>query len=699
MKDPLYIFVHLHKTGGTTLNKHIEKNFQKDEVLFLYYDKLGIDPFTTQTPDYKKLARDAILKLSKKKRSKIKVISGHFLPKNISKYFPYKTIRYITIIRDPYCRARSFYNYFRTLYEKEDSKGKNKKLYKSFLKIGKKVPNFTSWIRKKYGNNKSGIVIRPMDVYFSSLGYKLSDFYFIGITKNLKNDLVYLFHLLGIKKYFFDQNKSKNFIKDDKVRDYFEKKYKKSFDIYQKALKQNSGYRIQNIAKTKTIIKLLTPFTQIIFDFRQSLGMLSSWMRSKSSIYNFLIDNIKGGGYSKLAITNTFWSAGLRITLRSLTFVKLAILARILLPSDFGVVAIASLVLAFLEILTETGINIFLIQEKGRLKNYLDTAFVVSIARGVIISLLIFIFAKPISIFFNSPSSSSLIILIGVVSLIRGFINPAVVKFRKKLQFKKEYLLQSVIFLIDTTVSVVIAYITRSAVGLIWGMIAGALTEVVLTHLFIKPRPRFRFETDKLKKVLGRGKWLTAAGIFNYLFETVDDMAVGRVMADSSLGIYQVAYKISSLPITEVSTVINRVTLPVYVKIRNDLKRLKKAYFKSFAVIMALTVPIGIVLFFWPETIIKILLGENWTAATQIVQIMAFFGVIRAITLSTYPVFLAIKRQDLVTKVTLVNIIFLSLGLIFLISPLGLVGAGISAIIGSAAGVPVSLYYLSKVLK
>lgn len=402
-------------------------------------------------------------------------------------------------------------------------------------------------------------------------------------------------------------------------------------------------------------------------------------------------------GYFKIAVKNVSWSVGLRLFVRVLTFLKLAILARILTPTDFGLLAIASLVLAFLEILTETGINIFLIQEKKKLNSYLNTAFVVSVVRGIIISLIILILAKPISGFFNSSGSFNLILLISIVPLVRGFINPAIVQFRKNLQFSKEFGFRSIVFLIDTVVAISVSFTLKSASGLVYGMIAGAVTEVLLTQLFIFPKPKFAYEKVKLKSIVKRGKWITLAGVFNYLFENVDDMAVGKTMSDSQLGIYQMAYKISSLPITEISTVVNRVTFPVYVKIQDDLERLKKAYLKSLGATFLVVVPIGALLFLFPKTIVVTLLGNSWIEVVEIVRIMSFFGVVRAITLSTYPLFLALKRQEIVTKITLTNIAFLALGLLFLVKPFGIVGAGISAVIGAIAGIPVSIYYLHSV--
>ena len=189
------------------------------------------------------------------------------------------------------------------------------------------------------------------------------------------------------------------------------------------------------------------------------------------------------------------------------------------------------------------------------------------------------------------------------------------------------------------------------------------------------------------------------AGIFNYLFENIDDIAVGRYLTDISLGIYQMAYKIASLPITEITSVINRVALPIFVNFNDDKQRLKKAYIKSAFATLLIVVPIGIILYYFPYSVVKFILGEKWLVAVEIIRIMAFFGVIRAISISTYPVFLALKRQDIVTKITGVNILFLTISLLFLVKSMGVIGAGVSAIIGALAGAPMAVYYLIKVLK
>ena len=204
-------------------------------------------------------------------------------------------------------------------------------------------------------------------------------------------------------------------------------------------------------------------------------------------------------GYLKDTIRGVSWMGALRASTRGLAFIKIAVLARVLLPEQFGLFGIASLALSFLEIVTETGINVFLIQEQSKLEKFLNTAWVVSIVRGVTISLILLLLAPSLSSFFRSPESLGLLYLISVVPVVRGFINPAIIIFRKDLQFNKEFWLRTALYFSDAIVSVLVAVVTRSPSALIWGLIVGSLVEVYFSHRYIAPRPIFAFDFIKLK--------------------------------------------------------------------------------------------------------------------------------------------------------------------------------------------------------
>lgn len=383
---------------------------------------------------------------------------------------------------------------------------------------------------------------------------------------------------------------------------------------------------------------------------------------------------------------------------RAIAFARTIILARILSPSQFGIFGIASLVIVFLEIFTETGINVFLIQRKKSIDKYLDTAWVVSIVRGFIIFLIIVALSGPISIFFNSPGSKNTIFLISFVSLVRGFINPSIVNFQKQIQFSKEFWFKLVVFLFDSTVAVLMSYYLSSAIGVVWGLIAGALLELVLSFVFVRPWPKLKFDVSRLREVLSKGKWLTGAGIFQFMFRQGDDAVVGKILGESQLGIYQVAYKIATLPISEITDVVGRVTLPVYVKISTDPRRLKRAFIKTTVTIALLAISLGIALFVFGESIVRIFLGSSWLEVVPLINVLIVFGVVQAIANSFNSLLLARGYQKYVTITTLINILGLAVTIVPLTSRYGLSGAVLAPLAGSILGLPVSFVLVRKCL-
>lgn len=402
-------------------------------------------------------------------------------------------------------------------------------------------------------------------------------------------------------------------------------------------------------------------------------------------------------GYTKDTVIGFSWMSASRVLTRVAAFVRIAILARILIPEQFGAFGIAALVLSFIEIITETGINSFLIQEDKDVKKYLNTAWTISILRGIIISCIIFVIAKPISIFFNSENSYELLKLISFVPLIKGFINPYIVKFYIDLEFRKESFYRTFIFIFDALVAIALALITNSAISLIWGYIAGAVVEVILSFTIFDIRPRLIIEINKAKKIISRGKWITFGGIFNYLIEQGDDAVVARILGTHFLGLYQNAYKISTLPVKEIAGVANSVVLPVYTKIRGSKKRLKEAFLRSALVISLMSIILGALIMLFSRQIIVIILGSNWLEAEPALKILAVFGIVSAIGNIADSLFISLKKQDLFAKVKALKFITLVVSIIPLTNTMGIVGASYSVLLSSVLVFPIIIYYLGQI--
>ncbi len=404
-------------------------------------------------------------------------------------------------------------------------------------------------------------------------------------------------------------------------------------------------------------------------------------------------------GYTKSAIQGISWMTGLQTVIRIFTFLKIAVLARVLTPNQFGVFGIAALLLALLEILTETGINIILIQSKETIDKYLDSAWVASIIRGIIICLGIVISAPFIASFFNTPQALGIIIFISLAPFIKGFINPAEIIFQKELNFRTEFLFRTSLYFMDAFAAIVFALITHSVYSLAMGLIASGLLEVILSFYLIKLRPKLRFEKEYLREIFHKGKWVTGYSILNYFGENSDNIVVGRLLGATPLGIYQMAYRVSITPITEISDVVNKVIFPVYSKIDEDRQRLKNAFVKTFSINTIGTFILGLIIFLFPKEIISIVLGQQWVSATDVLRVLAIFGIIRAFTSPASVVLLSTINQRYLTYITFARLIALLIFIIPLVLKFGIIGAGYAQIISTLATIPVILYSLNKIFK
>jgi lipopolysaccharide exporter len=403
--------------------------------------------------------------------------------------------------------------------------------------------------------------------------------------------------------------------------------------------------------------------------------------------------------YIRKTVQGVSWVGLLRGSTRGIAFIKIFILARILTPDQFGVFGIATLVLALLEIFTETGINVFFVQKEGKLSDYIDTAWIVSIGRGILIAIAIVLASPFISGFFQSPSSLQLLLLISLVPFIKGFINPAESLFQSEMNFKKEFWFRFILFSFDAGVAIVVALITKDPSSLIYGLVAGAILEVILSFIMIKPKPKFSFSKLKAKHIIGRGKWSTGFGIFEYIFRNGDDIVVGKILGESSLGIYQMAYKLAIFPITEVADVFGKVTFPLFVDISHDKVQLKKALINTTIGVFILLMPILLVIVFIPEFIIHVALGDQWLMASGVLRVLVIYAMIRALINPALTVILAMKKQEYLTIISFVGTLTLFISIFPLLSLYGMIGVGISTIIASVVTVPLVMYYCGKLLR
>ncbi len=404
----------------------------------------------------------------------------------------------------------------------------------------------------------------------------------------------------------------------------------------------------------------------------------------------------KSKSLSQRVVVSGFWAFALRAVNRAFSFIRLIILARVLAPDDFGLMGIALLTMATLDTFSQTGFQAALIQKKEDINHYLNASWTVLILRGSILFAILYIIAPFAAHFFNAKEAEVIIRVIGLSFLIQAFTNIGVIYFEKELEFNKLFIYSFVGTLSDFVVAVSAALILKNVWALVFGSLAGS-TAMCITSYFIHPyRPKFDFHLGKAKELFGFGKWILGSSILIFLITQGDDIFVGKLLGTTALGLYQLAYRISNMPTTEITHVISQVTFPAYSKLQDNIEKLREAYLRTVKVLAFVAIPTaGIILAIaYPFT--QVVLGDKWLPMVAVMQLLTLQGAMRALGASTGPLFQAIGKPEIGTKLQFLQLMMMA----FLIYPFiirwGIFGAGLTIV---STGIILNFFVYREVLK
>ncbi|MHC4122831.1 MAG: lipopolysaccharide biosynthesis protein [Planctomycetota bacterium] len=393
------------------------------------------------------------------------------------------------------------------------------------------------------------------------------------------------------------------------------------------------------------------------------------------------------------------WVFSLRTGQRILQIIKLVILARLLNPADFGLMGIALLTIAVLETFSQTGFQNALIQKKCAIKSYLDTAWTVSILRGFILFAILYLIAPYTAIFFKVPEARLIIQVIGFSVLFKALTNIGVIYFQKELEFNKQFVYQLSGTLADFIIAVPIALILRNVWALVFGLLAANVVRSIVSYLIHPYRPRFSFNALKIKELFGFGKWVMGSSILIFLITQGDDAFVGKFLGATMLGFYQLAYRLSNIPATEITHVISQVTFPAYSKLQDNIPKLREAYLKVLQVTAFLSFPIAGLIFVLAPDFTKIFLGEKWMPMVPAMQILCIFGLIRSFGAMIGPLFHGVGKPNILTKLAFIQLIILMIIIYPLTNRFGIFGTAISVVIPNIITQSIASIYTLSIIK
>lgn len=393
------------------------------------------------------------------------------------------------------------------------------------------------------------------------------------------------------------------------------------------------------------------------------------------------------------------WVITQRIILRVFSLLRIPILARLLSPTDFGLVGIVTTVLFFIDILTRTGFQIALIQKKDNVEEYLDAGWTVNLIRGLIQTSITVLLAQIVATFYNQPMLVGLIIFSSLSTLISSFDSIRTILLQRNLKMKSLSLYMIIVSGCSLIVTVGLAYLTRNVWALVWGTIVQTLLTTVGSYIIAPYHPRFDFDVTKIKELWNYGKWEFLSGLFLTLFMQGDNLFVGKVLGVTALGYYTMAYNIGNIISTELVDSIRGVVFPAFASIQDDLARLKSSYLTIYHFTASIGCVFTIGLSLLAPQFVEVILGSKWISIIKPLQILAIWGGVQMLSTSTAPLFRAVNRPDWFALIQAVKLFFL----IILIYPLskmwGITGTALAALIAAAIEIPIGLILTRKALE
>jgi len=286
--------------------------------------------------------------------------------------------------------------------------------------------------------------------------------------------------------------------------------------------------------------------------------------------------------------------------------------------------------------------------------------------RGFLIATAIFLLARPASIFFTTPGSEQILRIIGISIIIHSFNNVAVLYFYRELQFHKFFKYQFLGTIADVTVTVTAAFFIKSAWALLIGLVAGNLMRCIMSYVIEPYRPRIQLNKSQVRELYRFSIWISATSILVFLITHGDDIFVGKVLGAAMLGFYQMAYKISNTPTTEISQVVSQVSFPAYSKLQDNLPKLRDAFIRILKLTAFISFPLASFIFVLAPEFTLLFLGAKWLPVVAAMQILVIAGAIRSLIASACSIFRATGKPK---TETIWQIIRLSV-IIILIYPL-----------------------------
>ena len=381
---------------------------------------------------------------------------------------------------------------------------------------------------------------------------------------------------------------------------------------------------------------------------------------------------------------------------RFLGLLRLIVLARLLLPEDFGLLAAALFVVNGLMAFSEMGLKEALIQKKEAIAGYLGTAWWINVLRTVVLTAVLWGVAPLVARLFGEQSLVGILRVMSLALVCGGLINPHIALLQRELKFNRYFLFASVGSITEACVSILLALWLRNAWALVWGYIFRNAALMIASYVFCPPPASFVFLRSKARELFSFAKHIFVSGFLKFLISSGVDGFIAATLGIASLGLYQLGNKVSQLPTTEVTQHLFSVAFPVYARLQEDRARLREGYLLMVRSAVFFSFPLAGLLFVFAEEIVFVFFGAKWLPMVPALRILCIYGLLRSIDYGS--LFMAVGRPEIITRITWVRFCIVAVTLYPLCRFFGIAGVAFSVFLGALGVEGWASYRMCRIL-
>lgn len=398
----------------------------------------------------------------------------------------------------------------------------------------------------------------------------------------------------------------------------------------------------------------------------------------------------------KQAISGIIWTFAQQFSVQLINFGVQIILARLLMPEDFGLIAMLTVFISIGQFLMDGGMTSSLIKTKNPDQMDYSTVFMTNMLISIGVYLLIFIAAPFIADFYNQELLTDILRVYAFTFVIRSFVAVHVAKLTKEMNFKTQMKLQIPSTIIGAIVGVVMAYLGFGVWSLVWLNLTQTIVFTVQNWIFIKWRPSFIFNKRRFRYHFNFGYKLTLSGLLHTIYTDSYRIVIGKFFSPATVGFYNQAETMRLFPVKQLSSVIDKVTYPLFAQIKGD-QGLKSAYKGIMKMAFFVVVPIMMILIVSGKEVFLLLFGEKWLPAVPYFQILAFASITTPLTRYNLNILKVKGRSDLFLKLEVIKKIIGVIGII-LATPFGILTLVISQMFVTHVMAFLNMFYCGRLI-